>query len=143
MKTQKISQFNLKSILYLSLVGIILSFSAFSCETYAPLEIKIENKTGYDLTEIRIDEIKISSLKNGETSNYISTKDFEFAQVVYATVNQKFVKELSSYSQLPWCGNDEYYSSNHNKYTVKSGKHSFVISLYEGNGSEHLYFSKK
>ncbi|WP_375561512.1 hypothetical protein ACE193_02845 [Bernardetia sp. OM2101] len=138
MNIQKIAHFNLKSILHLSLLGIVLSFSAFSCEVYEPLEIKIENKTGYDLTDIKIDEVSISSLKNGATSNYISTKDFEYMKSISAKVKGKFEKELSSFGTDSglWCGWGKYP-------TKESGKHSFVIILYNNDGRESLGFEEK
>lgn len=139
MKTQKVSQFNLKSILYLSLVGIILSFSAFSCETYEPLEIQIENKTGYDLTEIRIDEVTITSLKNGETSNYISTKQFKYKKPFFAKMHGKFEKEVRSngIDESLWCSTEKYP-------TKDSGKYSFVVTLHQfDNGEEYLNFEEK
>lgn len=138
MKTQKKAHFNLKSTLYLFQLGIILSLSAFSCEVYEPLEIRIENKTGYDLTDIKIDEVSISSLKNGETSNYISTKDFEYMKSISAKVKGKFEKELKSsgMTRATWCWG---------KYPTKqSGKHNFVITLYQNdNGTEYLELFQK
>jgi hypothetical protein len=139
MKPQKTTSSTFKSVLYLSLLGIILSFSAFSCEVYEPLEIRIENKTGYDLTEIRINEVTISSLKNNETSNYISTTNFEYMNPLFAKIHRKFERELRSngMSKGTWCSSDPYP-------TKQSGKYNFVITLHQyDNGTEYLRFEEK
>ncbi|WP_291724796.1 hypothetical protein [Bernardetia sp.] len=145
MKNVKTLRF--KPLVYLFLSAVVLSFSAFSCEgcdeDYAPLEIQIENKTGYDLTNINIDDIHIESLKKDETSGYIQTEDFEYLQSIFATVKGKFERELRSISTIPWCGNDSYYDTKHHKNALQSGKYDFSISIYEEDGVEYLHFSKK
>ncbi|WP_375561513.1 hypothetical protein ACE193_02850 [Bernardetia sp. OM2101] len=153
MKNQKAFHFNLKSILYLSLLGTVLSFSAFSCEVYEPLEIRIENKTGYDLTEIRADKLEISSLRSGQISNYTSLEDFRYLRGVSVVVSEKFKRGLSSeYKEINhwgWCGTgltDEDYKrmDQASKADVlKSGKHTFVLTIEKGVDGEILYFEKK
>lgn len=143
MKNVKVFRF--KPLVYLFFSAVVLSFSAFSCEgceeDYTPLEIQIENKTGYDLTNIKIDEIKIVSLKNNETSGYIHTEDFEPMKSVSATLKGKFERELSSFGTDSglWCG------TGLEDYPVKtSGKYSFVIVLYQyDDGNESLGFLEK
>ncbi|WP_338767353.1 hypothetical protein WAF17_05650 [Bernardetia sp. ABR2-2B] len=142
MKIQKTASFNLKSILYLFLFGIILYFSAFSCEVYQPLEIKIENQTDYDLKDIKIDDVHIASLTRGETSAYIATTDFEPLKTVSATINRKFEEEVKSFgvdSGL-WCG-----TGMEDYPTKQSGKHSFVITSYQNDfdGKIRLRFEEK
>ncbi|WP_291724794.1 hypothetical protein [Bernardetia sp.] len=143
MKNVKTLRF--KPLVYLFLSAVVLSFSAFSCEgcdeDYAPLEIQIENKTGYDLTNIKIDDIQITSLAKNETSGYIQTKDFEPMKSVYATLKGKFERELHSFGTDSglWCG------TGLEDYPVKkSGKHNFVIVLYQyDDGHESLGFLEK
>ncbi|WP_338790857.1 hypothetical protein [Bernardetia sp. MNP-M8] len=143
MKTQKTLHFNLKSFTYLFLLGIMLCFSAFSCgdeDTVEPLEIRIENKTGYDLTDITIDKIQITSLKNGEISDYMATQYFEYMSPLSAKITRKFEEELKSFgiSSGLWCGVGEY--------PIKeSGKHTFVITLHqnENDNTEYFVFEEK
>jgi len=150
MKIQSI--FRLKSLLYLLLLGVLLNFSAFSCEVYAPLEIRIENRTGYDLTDIKIDEIQITSLKRNETSSYISTTEFEYLKSLSAIVDEKFKRKLESpdNSQIFFCGTgmtDQMLQQQRNRDILQSGKHTFVLTskknAYQTEGYEILIFSKK
>ncbi|WP_338767350.1 hypothetical protein WAF17_05645 [Bernardetia sp. ABR2-2B] len=123
-----------------------MSFSTSSCQgvdDIEPLEIQIENKTGYDLTDIRIDNIKISSLENEKNSGYISTESFGYMNIIYAKTNIKFEQSLYSISFVPRCGNDSYYDEKYKNHILTAGKHSFVLSLYEMDGKEYLSFDKK
>ena len=143
--------FNLKSIFYLFLFGMSLSLSAFSCEVYEPLEIRIENKTGYDLKDIRADNLEIPSLKKGQTSKYISVEEFKYLLGVSVTIKDKFDRSLSSpylheWDNLYWCGtgmNDYPPSQKRQPNTLESGKHTFVVTIHKGVDSETLSFEKK
>ena len=128
--------FFIKNYFYLIFVGIVISFSAFSCEEEevqpTSLEIKFINKTGINLSDIATNRVSISRLENNQETDYITTENF----IVYSFISATDDKGFRYYYDRGWCGTEN--PINEEDY-LPNGKYTFSIIMGENYGGDNYF----
>ena len=116
--------------LYLFILGIVISLSAFSCneseeiilETEPePLLVKFINKSNYDLSEFQMNStVQLPNLAVGEETDFI--KMDVYTSPNKAKINNKFQDTIEKFRHIVRCGNEEYTP-------ITAGKHIVFLTV--------------
>lgn len=129
--------------LYLFILGIVISLSAFSCNESEeiileaepePLLMKFVNESNYDLKELKMfSAIQLPNLASREETDFI--KMDKYTSPYSAKINHKFQDTLSRYP-VRTCGNEEYEIITKGKYTVVLTVELGYYDYFEGDNYE-------